>query len=114
MPAFMQQSGQIAIGSDSHIEINPAAELKMLEYAQRLVLQKRNVCCEFTQPHVATWLWLQSVAGGVQISAQPVAGIQPGQKAGVISLQCEANLSYANMLDSFVFSDTVNAQPIDL
>lgn len=114
MPAYMQHQGLLAIGSDSHIEINPANELKMLEYSQRLQSQKRNVCCDQRNPHVGTWLWLQSVKGGAQVSGQPQAGMAPGQRAAIIALNQEAEKSAEVALDSWVFSDFSAVQVIDL
>jgi len=106
MPAYQQAGGHWAIGSDSHIEINPASELKMLEYSQRLHHQQRNVCCDAAQPHVGTWMWLQAVAAGNQISGMPVAGLAVGQPAAVINLTPESNDQQApQVLDGWVFSD---------
>jgi formimidoylglutamate deiminase len=114
MPAYMAAGGAIAIGSDSHIEINPANELKMLEYSQRLAVQKRNVCCDAKHSHVATWLWLRAVTGGAQVSAQPVRGIAVGQKAAVIALLNQHEIEAATVLDQWVFSDQVEFEAIDL
>ncbi len=114
MPAFMQQSGRFGIGSDSHIEINPAGELKMLEYSQRLALLQRNVCCDGQQPNVGSWLWLQAVAGGTQISNQAVGGVAVGQQADIILLQSEQPMNAEQMLDAYVFSDHVKAKSISL
>ena len=114
MPTYMQQSGRFGIGSDSHIEINPAGELKMLEYSQRLALHKRNVCCDSVQPHVGTWLWLHAVTGGAQITAQNVGGIALRQQAGIINLNTGPADSPDSVLDAYVFSDWVDANPIDL
>ena len=114
MPAYMLQGGKLAIGSDSHIEIKPANELKMLEYSQRLKRQKRNVCCDAEQVHVGTWLWLQAVAGGSQVSAQPLAGIADGQMAGIIELNNEQKYKPASVLDTWIFADCIAAKAIDL
>ena len=39
---FMGHGGAIAIGSDSHITVSPAEDLRMLEYSQRLRDRTRN------------------------------------------------------------------------
>ena len=114
MPAFMRAGGVLAIGSDSHIEINPANELKMLEYSQRLAVQKRNVCCDTEQKHVGTWLWLRAVAGGAQVSNQPLRGIEVGQKAAVVALNGLPMMSSEHALDAWIFSDIINVKTIDL
>jgi formimidoylglutamate deiminase len=40
---FMKQGGRYAIGTDSHVTLNPFEEARMLEYVQRLALRERNV-----------------------------------------------------------------------
>ena len=40
---FLEYGGRIAIGSDSHVSINPFEELRWLEYGQRLISQSRNI-----------------------------------------------------------------------
>ncbi|MGJ8662156.1 MAG: formimidoylglutamate deiminase [Marinicella sp.] len=108
MPAFKAQQGCWAIGSDSHIEINPKQELKMLEYSQRLHNQQRNVCCTGQQPHAGTWMWLQAVAGGNQASGFSVAGIMPNCPARVVELNSKhSDLTPQMMLDSWIFSDHI-------
>ncbi|MFC3192771.1 formimidoylglutamate deiminase [Marinicella sediminis] len=113
MPEYMAHQGRWSVGSDSHIEINPGHELKMLEYSQRLQQHKRNVCCTATQPHVGSWLWLQAVAGGARSHHQPVAGLVVGHKASVIELLPSAQLSPATCLDAWLFADQVTSRVID-
>lgn len=117
MPSYQSQKGVWAIGSDSHIEINPAEELKMLEYSQRLVHQQRNVCCDETQPHVGTWMWLEAVKGGAQSSGLPVFGFEINQRFAAISLApTQATIDTekaATLLDAWLFSDHVNHRLID-
>ncbi len=111
MPSFMDQQGVWAIGSDSHVEIKPQQELKMLEYSQRLVHQQRNVCCDQNQPHVGTWQWLQAVHGGNQASGAQVAGIASGSLAKVVELTGSDDHRNAEiMLDSWLFSDRIHAK----
>ena len=42
-PAFVSAKGAFGIGSDSHVTIDVAEELRLLEYGQRLRDQRRNV-----------------------------------------------------------------------
>lgn len=42
---FVEMGGEFAIGSDSHIGLNPLEELRWFDYGQRLKLEKRNVLC---------------------------------------------------------------------
>lgn len=43
LPEYLAADGRIAIGSDSHVSRSPAEELRLMEYAQRLSSQTRNV-----------------------------------------------------------------------
>ena len=114
MSAFKNQKGIWAIGSDSHIEIRPQQELKMLEYSQRLKDQRRNICCDKNQPHVGTWLWLQAIAGGNQASQLVANGIEVGCSSQVIDLQLNHNIKAESSLDSWIFSDQVKAKAMQL
>ncbi|MCF6299775.1 MAG: formimidoylglutamate deiminase [Proteobacteria bacterium] len=108
MKKFMAHQGRFAIGSDSHIQLNPSEELKMLEYSQRLKEQQRNICSDNKHKHVGTYLWLNALKGGAQASGLNVAGIQTGQKAQFLSLEnhspYESNLTPEQILDGMVFS----------
>ena len=41
-PEYQKNNGRWCIGSDSHISINPFDEIRMLDYGQRLISNKRN------------------------------------------------------------------------
>ena len=109
MPEFKVRAGKWAIGSDSHIEIQPQQELKMLEYSQRLHKQQRNVCCDSSHAHVGTWLWLQAVTGGNQACGLLTNGIAVGCSSRVIELQADYATAAENSLDGWIFSDRVKA-----
>ena len=78
--------GAWGLGSDSHACVDPAEELLLLEYGQRLTLRQRNVGATADQPDVASALWLQAVAGGAQACGAPVAGLAVGQRADFVVL----------------------------
>jgi formimidoylglutamate deiminase len=42
---YKKAGGRFSIGTDSHVGIDPWEELRLLEYGQRLTLQKRNPLC---------------------------------------------------------------------
>ena len=60
---YLSGGGRIAIGSDSHISINPFEELRWLEYGQRLVSQSRNIAA-VEKSHVGSELFERAVKGG--------------------------------------------------
>jgi formimidoylglutamate deiminase len=84
--AYADAGGSWGIGSDSHASVNAAEELRLLEYSQRLALQRRNVLASASRPGVAERLWLSAVAGGARASARDIAGIAVGQQADWVVL----------------------------
>ena len=61
---FLDRGGVIAIGSDSHISVDPREELRLLEYGQRLRSLSRNVAASPSHPSTGTRLWQAAVRGG--------------------------------------------------
>lgn len=86
LPQWLQHGGRWGLGSDSHVCVNAAEELMLLEYGQRLQRRERNVLGSEAQPQVATAMLLQAVAGGAQACGRPVAGLTPGQQADFVVL----------------------------
>lgn len=68
--------GAFGVGTDSNVLIDAAAELRQLEYAQRLVQRQRNVLTT-AAPATGTSLWQSAVAGGSQ-----ALGVQGGIALG--------------------------------
>jgi formimidoylglutamate deiminase len=104
---FLSNGGQIAIGSDSHISINPFEELRWLEYGQRLASRSRNIV-SLRGAHVGRKLFLRALAGGAQAAAQPLAGLQVGARADLVALFADDPMLVghddASLLDALVFS----------
>jgi formimidoylglutamate deiminase len=111
MPLWLQHGGRWGVGSDSHVCVNAAEELLMLEYGQRLLRRQRNVLASSSQAEVATAMTLQAVAGGAQASGRSVpgaaAGLAVGQQADMLVLDARhvalAGLPAHSMLSSHVF-----------
>jgi len=104
---YLTAGGQIAIGSDSHISINPFEELRWLEYGQRLASQSRNVA-SLQEPHVGRELFSRALAGGVQASTRTKTGLQAGAPADLVALDDNDPMLVghgdASILDALVFS----------
>jgi formimidoylglutamate deiminase len=83
--AFIDDGGMIGIGSDSNTCIDPYAELRQLEWSQRLAVQQRNVLTQDRLP-VGHSLYAAAVAGGARALAQPIGTIAPGQRADLVVL----------------------------
>ena len=77
--------GLIGIGSDSNTCIDPYAELRQLEWSQRLALQQRNVLTQDGLP-VGHSLYAAAAAGGARALAQPIGAIAPGRRADLVVL----------------------------
>ena len=104
---FLSGGGQVAIGSDSHISINPFEELRWLEYGQRLASQSRNVV-SLRDSHVGSELFARALEGGAQAAGQDTVGIAEGAPADIVALSDDdpmlAGHSDASRLDALVFS----------
>jgi formimidoylglutamate deiminase len=109
-PTWRQHGGAWGVGSDSHIGVDPAEDLMMLEYSQRLALRQRNVAAGPRHPQVADAMWLGAVAGGAQASGRPVRGLAVEQQADFIVLDpthvALCGLPPAQMLASHVFASS--------
>jgi formimidoylglutamate deiminase len=78
---FFESNGRLCIGSDSQSTVNPAEELRWLEYQQRLRKKRRVVLATKSESHVGTRLWRDAALHGAQAIGQPVGTIAVGRRA---------------------------------
>jgi formimidoylglutamate deiminase len=108
LPAWQSSAGRWGIGSDSHVCVNAAEELMLLEYSQRLATRQRNVAASATQPHVASAMTLAATQGGAQASGRSIGGLTVGQQADLVVLDAQhpalQGLSAPDMLSAHVFA----------
>ena len=104
---FLQRGGRIAIGSDSHVSINPFEELRWLEYGQRLIAQQRNIAA-VARNQTGRSLFELTAAGGALATGQPGGGIRRGGYADLIMLDNDSPMlaghGTRSLLDALVFS----------
>ena len=104
---FLQRQGRIAIGSDSHVSINPFEELRWLEYGQRLITRERNVAA-IGRNQTGRSLFELAAAGGAQATGQSGGRIRVGDNADLIALDDDSPMlaghSTRSLLDALVFS----------
>jgi formimidoylglutamate deiminase len=83
---YRASNGRYGIGGDSHVSRDPAEELRLLEYFQRVSARKRNVVASTKSPSVGTTLWLEAASGGAQALGRRMGAIAPGMRADLVVL----------------------------
>jgi formimidoylglutamate deiminase len=86
---FLDAAGRIGIGSDSHIAVDWRAELRLLEYGQRLVRRERNVLASSAQSRVAERLIDAALSGGAQATGRATGALRAGCRADWIVLDAQ-------------------------
>ena len=87
--AYLRASGRIAIGSDSNVVTDPAAELRQLENAQRLLHRARNMLASTSGESVGSALLGAASRGGAQALAQPMGALAAGLRADIVVLNSQ-------------------------
>lgn len=104
---WLQHDGNIAIGSDSHISINPFEELRWLEYGQRLTMQARNVAA-IRRRHSGRSLFELACEGGAAACGSPPGLLKIGANADLVVLDDHNPMLSGHgtdsILDALVFS----------
>jgi formimidoylglutamate deiminase len=108
--AYRRAGGRYGIGGDSHVSRDPAEELRLLEYTQRLSTRRRNLVVREDLPAVGTTLWLEAAQGGAGALGRAMGAIAPGRRADLVVLQAGhpdlAARSGDAIANSLVFSGT--------
>lgn len=111
---YRASGGRYGVGSDSNIQIDAGAELRQLEYSQRLRDRGRALMAD---PAGSTGesLWRDACAGGAQACGRAIGAIAPGRRADLVTLDGDcpalAGKGRAEALDSAVFA--AGALPVD-
>jgi len=105
---YLQEQGTFAIGSDSHISVNPIEELRWLEYVQRLTKQKRAILADNNQASVGQNLWQRAAKGGAQSTHSNTGELAIGKQADLLVLAEDKTRLFAHseqhLLDSMIFA----------
>jgi formimidoylglutamate deiminase len=96
---FLAANGRFALGTDSHVSLNPMEELRQLEYVARLRGQKRLILGGGAN------LWLRAGAGGAQVLGHEF-GLSVGAKADILVLD-QNHASYAGRKANEIFDTLV-------
>lgn len=109
---FLVEGGTFAIGSDSHISVNPIEELRWLEYAQRLSKQQRALLATSEQQSVGLNLWQKAALGGAQSTNSNTGELAIGKQADFLVLNDSQLRLFAHddehLLDSVIFASQQN------
>ena len=89
LAAYRTAGGRYGIGGDSHVSRDPAEELRLLEYGQRLVGHKRNRVAGPVSEAVGTTLWLDAAGGGAQALGRAMGAIAVGRRADLAVLDAD-------------------------
>jgi formimidoylglutamate deiminase len=109
---FLEAGGRSGIGSDSNVLIDAAAELRALEYSQRLAQRARNVLASAPGAATGRSLFEAALAGGRQaLEARPAAhapGLAPGAPLDLVTLAADhpalIERREDEILDSWIFA----------
>ena len=108
LASYLVAGGRWGVGSDSHVSVSPAADLRMLEYSQRLTMHERNVAGGREAHSTGRALLEGAWAGGAQVSGRRLGAIRPGFRADVIALDTGhpalVGRDEDQLLDAWIFS----------
>jgi len=103
---YFASGGRIGIGGDSHVGVDPFAELRLIDAAQRLTRERRNLLARDGESSGLV-LYRAALAGGAQALAQPIGAIALGSRADLVVLDTEdpalVEQAPGNLLDAAIF-----------
>ncbi len=109
---YFKADGRWAIGSDSHISIDPVEELRWLEYGQRLSTRNRNLLVSAQNLNTGRNLLEGVLHGGAQACGRKIGRIETGYRADFVALDSQQPRLYGriqdDLIDSWIFSGNTN------
>jgi len=100
--------GAFGIGSDSHVEVSVASELRLLEYGQRLVRGRRAVLASHAHASPGERLYADAAAGGARALGIEAGRIASGCRADLVVLDPQHralwNKEPVRALDAWIFA----------
>lgn len=109
---YRSEGGAFGIGTDSHVVLNPAEELRWLDHVQRLSVRRR-ASGSHAPVHPGAALWLGAAADAARVTARGAGQIAVGQYADWVVLDTDApsliGRSDDVLLDTHVFASRPGA-----
>ena len=103
-----ESPGRFGIGTDSHVEVGVAGELRMLEYGQRLALRRRAVLATAARPSPGRRVYEDAARGGAAALGLEAGRIVAGARADLVVLDPGRaplwNKAPAEALDAWIFA----------
>jgi len=115
---YLNAGGAFGVGTDSNISIDPAAELRALEYSQRLIHRRRNVLAGGEKRSTGRRLFDAAIVGGAQAlhsfpppftgEGRVGVGLAEGAPADIVSLNSNHSSLISRsgdaLLDGWIFA----------
>ena len=105
---YLAAGGRFGVGTDSHVAVEAAEELRLLEYGQRLLHRRRNLLLPAGSQSTGAALYDLASVGGAQALGRGIGRIELGARADLVVLDGAAPLLAGKtgdaILDSYVFS----------
>ncbi|HYC37187.1 MAG TPA: formimidoylglutamate deiminase [Usitatibacter sp.] len=102
------RAGRFAIGSDSHVSVSVAEELRLLEYGQRLAGGRRSALATSAEPSPGQAMYVQAAIRGAQAVGLETGRIAPGHRADLVVLdpahRALWNVGPEHALDAWIFA----------
>jgi formiminoglutamate deiminase len=106
-PDYLSADGRFGVGTDSNVSIGAAAELRQLEYAQRLNARARNICAPLGGS-AGRALADAALRGGAEALGRPSGSLAVGAAADILTLRAGhptlAGKAGDQRLDAWIFS----------
>ena len=108
LSVYQEATGSWGVGTDSHVGRDPAGELRLLEYGQRLETRTRNVAAGRSQRSTGRALLEGAWSGGAKACGRPLGALAPHLRGDIVVLDPEhptlAGRERDEILDSWIFS----------
>ena len=105
---YLAADGRFGVGTDSHVNTSAAAELRLLEYGQRLTHHQRNLLAPVGSS-VGANMYTHAAEQGAKCLGHRAGVIAPGNACDLVALRGSApqfaGRTNEEILDTFVFAN---------